>query len=343
MAGRPPKRSVDQSVWEVDIFGSPKIDRLMSAQGCAGFVVYFYLCQKAYGSNGYYCSWSCAESSSVAKQIGGGVGAKTVEETVRYCLHIGLFDKGLYDGWKILSSREIQKRYAKAALTRKHKTVIKDYWLLSPEESAGLDFCTVNPNYDPQKLNLSPSKLNYDPSKLNLSPSKLKEKESDKEKEEKERTKEREEKEITKEKERLRGKKETDKEKSPAKPFSEAVSETPDEGQQKKPAKPYKEIVDYLNAKTNKNFRHGIRATQAHINARLAEGFTLDDFRKVIDIKVRDWKNDPKMKKYLRPETLFCTKFGSYRQEWEDGTDESYGDGNTGKSLFNGKNYDTVI
>ena len=75
---------------------------------------------------------------------------------------------------------------------------------------------------------------------------------------------------------------------------------------------PYEEIVQYLNQKTNKNFKHTSKVTQRHIRARLAEGFTVSDFKQVIDNKCNDWLRDQKMKEYLRPETLFGTKFKSY-------------------------------
>ena len=75
---------------------------------------------------------------------------------------------------------------------------------------------------------------------------------------------------------------------------------------------PYEEIVQYLNQKTNKNFKHTSKVTQRHIRARFAEGFTVNDFKQVIDKKCSDWLRDQKMKEYLRPETLFGTKFESY-------------------------------
>ncbi len=77
---------------------------------------------------------------------------------------------------------------------------------------------------------------------------------------------------------------------------------------------PYSEIVDYLNKKASTNYRSSAKATQRLIKARWNEGFRLDDFKKVIDNKVAD-ANDPKdffQAKYLRPETLFGTKFESY-------------------------------
>ena len=75
---------------------------------------------------------------------------------------------------------------------------------------------------------------------------------------------------------------------------------------------PYKEITDYLNEKTNSQFRNSTKKTQTLIKARFAEGFNLDDFKKVIDTKAAEWLNDSKMSKFLRPETLFGTKFESY-------------------------------
>ena len=76
----------------------------------------------------------------------------------------------------------------------------------------------------------------------------------------------------------------------------------------------YKYIVEYLNERTNKNFRYSTKATQRFIDARLNEGFTLDDFKKVIDIKANQWTGSS-MESYLRPQTLFGTKFESYLNE----------------------------
>ena len=72
------------------------------------------------------------------------------------------------------------------------------------------------------------------------------------------------------------------------------------------------EIIDYLNLKTGKHFRKSIANTTRAINARIKEGFTVDDFKSVIDKKVIEWGKDERMKQYLRPQTLFGTKFESY-------------------------------
>ena len=51
-----------------------------------------------------------------------------------------------------------------------------------------------------------------------------------------------------------------------------------------------------------------------HINARINEGYNITDFNAVIDNKVNDWANTD-MEKFLRPETLFGTKFEGYLNE----------------------------
>jgi len=77
---------------------------------------------------------------------------------------------------------------------------------------------------------------------------------------------------------------------------------------------PYQEIVDYLNLKAGTSYRHSTSSTQKLIRARWNEGFRLDDFKQVSDNMTAKWKGDPKMEQYLRPQTLFGTKFESYLQ-----------------------------
>lgn len=78
---------------------------------------------------------------------------------------------------------------------------------------------------------------------------------------------------------------------------------------------PYEVIVDTLNGATGKSFRWQSKATKSKIKARWDEGYRLVDFQNVISKKVAQWKGDPKFDQYLRPETLFGTKFDSYLNE----------------------------
>lgn len=75
---------------------------------------------------------------------------------------------------------------------------------------------------------------------------------------------------------------------------------------------PYVEIVNYLNNAASTNYRYTTKRTQSLIKARYREGFTMKDFKSVIDKKCTEWLHDSKMNKFLRPETLFGTKFESY-------------------------------
>lgn len=74
----------------------------------------------------------------------------------------------------------------------------------------------------------------------------------------------------------------------------------------------YTRIISHLNQKAGTNYRPTTASTQRLINARLADGFTVDDFFAVIDKKCAEWRGSD-MQQYLRPETLFNnTKFESY-------------------------------
>ena len=84
---------------------------------------------------------------------------------------------------------------------------------------------------------------------------------------------------------------------------------------QKQEQIPYAEIIDYLNKKAGTHYRASSKATQRMIKARWHEGFKLEDFQKVIDIKTAEWLDNEDMCKYLRPETLFGTKFEGYLNE----------------------------
>ena len=77
----------------------------------------------------------------------------------------------------------------------------------------------------------------------------------------------------------------------------------------------FKAVIDYLNKKTNKNFSWRNVSTQHHINARIREGRKFEDFQYVINNKVDQWGDDSQMFMYIRPDTLFGSKFEAYLNE----------------------------
>ena len=71
---------------------------------------------------------------------------------------------------------------------------------------------------------------------------------------------------------------------------------------------PFKEIVDYLNNSAGTNYRASSKKTRELIKARINEGYTLEDFREVIEKKTREWINNKKMKGNIRKETIYGPK-----------------------------------
>lgn len=73
-----------------------------------------------------------------------------------------------------------------------------------------------------------------------------------------------------------------------------------------------REILQFLNTKAERSFRE-VPANLDFIKARMKAGATIGDFKAVIARQCREWKDDPRMSRYLRPETLFSkTHFESY-------------------------------
>lgn len=92
-------------------------------------------------------------------------------------------------------------------------------------------------------------------------------------------------------------------------PLPEITSKTNPEN---KRSLPFAEIITYLNNLTNSRYKMNSKKTKELIRARFNEGYQLEDFKRVIEIKSEEWRNAPVWSKYLRPETLFGTKFESY-------------------------------
>lgn len=74
-------------------------------------------------------------------------------------------------------------------------------------------------------------------------------------------------------------------------------------------------IIDYLNKRTGKKYSAKTKKTAQLIHKLLDNGFTVEDFERVIDIKCKQWLNNEKMNQYLRPRTLFSEKFEDYLNE----------------------------
>lgn len=92
-------------------------------------------------------------------------------------------------------------------------------------------------------------------------------------------------------------------------------------------------VLNYLNSKLGSKFKAN-KQVLGHISARRKEGYRYEDFVTVIDKKIKQWKGT-KMEKYIRPLTLFSTKFDSYLNEQQEGNRAEKLEGYSFEKYFN--------
>ena len=102
--------------------------------------------------------------------------------------------------------------------------------------------------------------------------------------------------------------------------YTETTTENNNNVSEEKPSKVVwtdetRHIIDYLNKRSGKKWSVKTKKTVQLIHKLLDNGFTVEDFEKVIDFKCKQWLNNEEMNKYLRPETLFGGKFERYLNE----------------------------
>lgn len=97
-------------------------------------------------------------------------------------------------------------------------------------------------------------------------------------------------------------------------PNSEKNTETTDNA---------KIVIDYLNSKTKQSYRYSVSSLK-HIIARLNDHYTVEDCKQVIDTKEKEWGKKEEMRKYLRPETLFGSKFENYLNQAKQNKGEDF-------------------
>lgn len=80
------------------------------------------------------------------------------------------------------------------------------------------------------------------------------------------------------------------------------------------------EIIEYFNSCANTTYSLETGSNKSLIISRLKEGYSISEFKFVINKKINDWKSDAKMKKFIRPLTIFNkSKFENYLNENNDG------------------------
>ncbi len=164
MAGQP-KRGLDFAGWDVHMFDDDeRFDVLIDAQGWNGFGVFYFICTKAYATNGYYYEWREETSAAtIAKRMSGGIKSDTVNQVVKLCLRIGLFNSGLFDRERVLTNKMMQERYMYAIEKRskRGRTINRNYWLLKKDETKAYIIIPENEhNLSENEHNLSENDTN---------------------------------------------------------------------------------------------------------------------------------------------------------------------------------------
>jgi hypothetical protein len=150
---RSPKQGLDY--FPLDVILDDKFDLLEARFGLEGFAVALKLLQKIY-SVGYYYQWGEKESLLFSRRV--NIDYDLLQQIVADAIKWGLFDKLMFDQYKILTSKGIQERFFEASKRRSKIVVIKQY-LMVPEENfksqnIELDIINVDINHENVNINV---------------------------------------------------------------------------------------------------------------------------------------------------------------------------------------------
>ena len=128
---RPQKVGLDYFPLDVDIDHDDKVAIIEAQHGIKGFGIVIKLLMHIY-RNSYYYEWTEKEQLLFSKRV--NVDINEVNDVVNDCIKWGLFDKQLFQKYKILTSRGVQKRYFEITKRRQKVEVIKEYFLLNKND-----------------------------------------------------------------------------------------------------------------------------------------------------------------------------------------------------------------
>lgn len=146
---RPIKNGVDYFPLDVNL--EDNICLIEAEFGLTGFALVVKLYQKIY-SLGYYCEWNDEVALLFGRET--GLGGKAVSEIVSASIRRGIFNKELYEKYRVLTSNGIQKRYFEIVSRRKSVDVDKRYLLINV---TNLQNCV---DINPENVYINPENVN---------------------------------------------------------------------------------------------------------------------------------------------------------------------------------------
>lgn len=130
---RPLSRGIEYYPLDVDFLNDLKIKKIMKSCGPNSIAIIILLLGNIYGDEGYFMKWD----EDVCFLVADAVGAKEVyvKEVLKKCLQVDLFSNELFEKFKIITSKGIQKRFFEITKRRKRENLIDDYLLVNVTET----------------------------------------------------------------------------------------------------------------------------------------------------------------------------------------------------------------
>ena len=130
---RPLSRGIEYYPLDVDFMNDIKIRKIMKSCGPNSIAIIILLLGNIYGDEGYFMKWD----EDVCFLVADAVGAKEVyiKEVLKKCLQVDLFSNELFEKFKIITSKGIQKRFFEITKRRKRDNLINEYLLVDVTET----------------------------------------------------------------------------------------------------------------------------------------------------------------------------------------------------------------
>ena len=130
---RPLSRGIEYYPLDVDFMNDIKIRKIMKSCGPNSIAIIILLLGNIYGDEGYFMKWD----EDVCFLVADEVGAKEVyvKEVLKKCLQVDLFSNELFEKYKIITSKGIQKRFFEITKRRKRENLIDEYLLVNVTET----------------------------------------------------------------------------------------------------------------------------------------------------------------------------------------------------------------
>lgn len=129
---RPRKKGLDYFPLDVGFLRDRKIKLLRAEFGASSVVFVLYVFCRAFGEEGYFCTWDDDELLIAAEEL--KEKPSYLSEVLSGCLKRSIFDDGVFQMFGVLTSAGIQRRYLSGCEKRDTIPIFEEYCLLEKKE-----------------------------------------------------------------------------------------------------------------------------------------------------------------------------------------------------------------